>query len=247
MHLNNDAAESALNPDRRARRPRSQGTRWTRRPSAQTRRLPRSPGSGNLLYCRNITNAGASARKDREQGKKYEYFVLTRDDRERRAQEVTGDYLTSAPRGQSEQRTAWPSHFSFNTEGGSRFYDLTTATSPPAESGFKRQLAIVLDGQMRSAPTLQRAISQQRPDHRRLHAGGDRQTWCASSAPAPCRPRSSRNRQREHDGRHARRGHHQIRRHCRRRRLRRPCWSSCSSTTASPASWPASPCWPTCC
>ncbi len=49
-------------------------------------------------------------------------------------------------------------HFAFNSEGANRFYELTNLNRPAKEGGFERQLAIVLDGQIRAAPGLRNAI-----------------------------------------------------------------------------------------
>ena len=48
--------------------------------------------------------------------------------------------------------------FRFSAEGGNRFYELTNRNRPASKDGFKRHLAIVLDGQIRSAPVLNQAI-----------------------------------------------------------------------------------------
>ena len=72
--------------------------------------------------------------------------------------------------------------------------DQRATSRPGRETASSAQLAIILDGQVRSAPSLNRPSRSQRPDQRRLHAEGRSKTWCASSAPAPCRPRSSRSR-----------------------------------------------------
>ena len=50
-------------------------------------------------------------------GKKFEYFVLTRDPQEHK--EITGDFLTSVSEGQAEGKRA--ANFSFNSEGANRF------------------------------------------------------------------------------------------------------------------------------
>src|SRR5262249_3614476 len=69
----------------------------------------------------------------------------------------TGDYLSSARQGYDE-RGRLSVDFVFNTEGGERFYQLTSRNKPSAQGGFKRHLAIVLDGQVRSAPVLESPI-----------------------------------------------------------------------------------------
>ena len=117
-----------------------------------------------LLYRRKIEGTGPQriTPRDREMGKEYEVFVLTRETPH--GQEVTGDYLTSVSEGTSQdgKRAA---HFTFNSEGSQRFLDLTTLNRPTGvnpnvpNSGFYRLLAIVLDNQVRSAPRLNQPIS----------------------------------------------------------------------------------------
>jgi SecD/SecF fusion protein len=119
------------------------------------------PGQGQtLMYCRTIPNPERISPRDREQGKKVEFFVLTRESEP--GTEVTGDFLTSASEGISEGKRAV--NFSFNSEGASRFQELTTENQPTgsdANTSFKRLLAVILDGQIRSAPTLNAIISSQ--------------------------------------------------------------------------------------
>jgi SecD/SecF fusion protein len=113
-----------------------------------------------ILYCRTIPNPERISPRDREQGKKVEFFVLTRESEP--GTEVTGDFLTSASESMSEGKRAVS--FTFNSEGASRFQELTTANQPTGadkNTAFKRQLAVVLDGQVRSAPTLNDIITSQ--------------------------------------------------------------------------------------
>ncbi len=115
-----------------------------------------------LLYRRKIEGSGPTriAPRDREMGKEYEVFVLTRETEP--GKEVTGDFLTSATEGASEGKRAV--NFSFNSEGANRFLELTTLNRPSdvdsanPNSGYYRDLAVVLDGQVRSAPRLNSAI-----------------------------------------------------------------------------------------
>ncbi len=78
---------------------------------------------------------------------------------ESKGKEITGDYLSRVASG-ANQRGEPAVHFGFKSEGGNLFYDLTSLNRPTSksEASFKRQLAIVLDGQIRSAPTLNQAI-----------------------------------------------------------------------------------------
>jgi SecD/SecF fusion protein len=114
-------------------------------------------GGTILLYSRDIPNPERLSPKDRELGKKYEYFILTRDPEPGKA--ITGDYLSrvvSAP----SQRGEPAVHFNFKSDGANLFYELTSLNRPAGQSegGFKRHLAIVLDKQIKSAPSLNSAI-----------------------------------------------------------------------------------------
>ena len=70
--------------------------------------------------------------------------------------EVTGEFLRRAGTGMAENGSACV-NFSFDSEGAMRFFRLTDQNKPAAD-GFKRQLAIVLDGKVHSAPNLNSAI-----------------------------------------------------------------------------------------
>ncbi len=125
------------------------------------------PGYPNLLfYCRTIPNMDRVAPRDREQNKKVEYFVLTRgpqlevtriagQDR-LMPREITGDYLSSVVPGRSSRGNKLAVHFRLRSEGASLFGEVTNLNKPTGN--FLRHLAIVLDGQVRSAPVLQSAI-----------------------------------------------------------------------------------------
>ncbi len=69
---------------------------------------------------------------------------------------VTGDFLRRASTGMAEDASACV-NFSFDTEGAMRFFRLTDRNKPTSD-GRKRQLAIILDGQVHSAPNLKGAI-----------------------------------------------------------------------------------------
>lgn len=69
---------------------------------------------------------------------------------------VTGDFLRRASTGMAEDASACV-NFSFDTEGAMRFFRLTDRNKPTTD-GRKRQLAIILDGQVHSAPNLNGAI-----------------------------------------------------------------------------------------
>ncbi|MSR32570.1 MAG: protein translocase subunit SecD [Gemmataceae bacterium] len=110
---------------------------------------------GCLVYSRTIPNPDRLMPKDRESEKKFEYFLLTRSTPSNR--EITGDFLTSARRGM-DNKGDLTVDFRFNADGGNRFYELTNRNRPASREGFKRHLAIILDGQIRSAPVLNQAI-----------------------------------------------------------------------------------------
>jgi SecD/SecF fusion protein len=118
---------------------------------------PAATGGQTLLYSRTIPNPERILPRDSENGKKVEYFVLTRETPP--GKEVTGDFLTSAGEGVAEAKRAV--NFSFDSEGAARFMDLTTLNQPagPKDTDFHRQLAVVLDNQVRSAPNLNAVIS----------------------------------------------------------------------------------------
>ena len=115
-----------------------------------------APGTNScLIYSRSIPNPERLMPKDRESEKKYEYFLLTRNTEA--GKEITGDLLSSARRGM-DSKGDLTVDFRFSAEGGNRFYELTNRNRPASKDGFKRHLAIVLDGQIRSAPVLNQAI-----------------------------------------------------------------------------------------
>ncbi len=119
-----------------------------------------------LIYSREISNPDRVPLRDRELGKKIEYFVLTREPEEvvdpvtgqKHKEAITGDYLVSARPGYSGKGAGLAVDFRFNSEGGNLFYKLTSENAASSEGGFKRHLAIILDGQIRSAPTVNGAI-----------------------------------------------------------------------------------------
>jgi len=123
------------------------------------------PPGGNqfLLYSRTISDPNNPARltpKDRDLGKKYEYFILTR--RPEPGKEINGGYLAQARSG-ADERGQPAVHFTFDTEGGNLFGELTSLNRPASTSdlGFKRQLAIILDSQIQSAPVINAVIHSQ--------------------------------------------------------------------------------------
>jgi SecD/SecF fusion protein len=122
-------------------------------------------GNNLLLYSRECVNEKISL--DERKKKEFEYFVLTRDPEEETVpgsdkkivKKITGDSL-SANVGPDAKNN--PSvHFRFDTAGGNLFYDITSKNIPTGGSDagkFKRHLAIILDGMIISAPTINAAI-----------------------------------------------------------------------------------------
>ncbi|MBX3411354.1 MAG: protein translocase subunit SecD [Pirellulales bacterium] len=75
-------------------------------------------------------------------------------------QNVNGGYLRSAI-ADNDAQTGRPSvGFLFDARGADLFYRLTSENSPDAVSGFKRRLAIILDGTIYSAPTIDSPIAE---------------------------------------------------------------------------------------
>jgi SecD/SecF fusion protein len=151
LHLNNAAAKG------------STATLWSMISAARDKEgvhFPPPGGNQFLLYSRTIRTANRLPPKDRELGKEYEYFILTRLPEPGKA--ITGDYLALARPG-ADPRGEPAVHFTFNSDGGNLFGELTTLNRPASktEVGFKRQLAIILDSQIQSAPTINDVIHTQ--------------------------------------------------------------------------------------
>ncbi len=121
---------------------------------------PPPGGNQTLLYSRTITNPDRLTVKDRDLGKKYEYFILSR--RPEPGKEINGGYLAQARPG-ADERGQPAVHFTFDTEGGNLFGELTSLNRPASQGdlGLKRQLAIILDGQIQSAPVINAVIHSQ--------------------------------------------------------------------------------------
>jgi SecD/SecF fusion protein len=128
--------------------------------------MPHSEGTSTaLLYSRPCQDVKLPEKERKE--KKYEYFLLTRDPErvqvagqdKPEVKEVTGSYLTAAKPSHDEKGN-WEVAFGFNSAGGNLFYELTSSNSPTGPKGtqFFRHLAIVLDGQIVTAPSLHSAI-----------------------------------------------------------------------------------------
>jgi SecD/SecF fusion protein len=72
---------------------------------------------------------------------------------------VTGDYITSATKGMDD-RGGPAVHFAFNREGARRFQQLTGRNKPnPATPNVYRDLGIILDKILRTAPRIETTIS----------------------------------------------------------------------------------------
>jgi preprotein translocase subunit SecD len=88
------------------------------------------------------------------------FFVLVREPNA--GEEVTGDFLRDARVvKQPKQGPRIAIDFTFNTEGGNRFFELTNQNQPTgtlSDTPFHRSLAIVLDGKVITAPTLRTPI-----------------------------------------------------------------------------------------
>jgi SecD/SecF fusion protein len=130
-------------------------SRWDRVAAAREKgeAILMEEAGGALLYSRTIPNPERLNPKDRELGKKYEYYILVREPE--KGMEITGDYLASATSGVN-QRGEPAVHFRLKPEGATRFHELTLLNK---KSNIYRHLAIVLDAQIRSAPRLNEPIS----------------------------------------------------------------------------------------
>ena len=71
---------------------------------------------------------------------------------------VTGEFLSRASRSRDE-RGGPAVGFSFTVAGSNRFARLTGRNLPDTVGDFKRRLAVVLDGELRSAPSINSVIS----------------------------------------------------------------------------------------
>jgi SecD/SecF fusion protein len=120
----------------------------------------------NFIYSRPCTNQNLPEEVRKE--KKYEYFYLVRNPEKDedgsvvekgKLRNVDGDMLSGARRDQDKYGKLCV-NFTFGDEGARRFRDLTRRNSPSERGGtqFERQLAIVLDGEIMSAPSLQSEI-----------------------------------------------------------------------------------------
>ncbi|HTU88975.1 MAG TPA: protein translocase subunit SecF [Gemmataceae bacterium] len=133
---------------------------WKKVAEARDKEAVRYPFAGSssqlLLYSRTIRTTSRLSPKEQELGKKYEYFILTRNSEP--GKQITGDYLAQVVGG-SNERGEPAVHFAFNSDGANLFYEVTNLNKPSrSEGSFERKLAILLDGQIRAAPGLRNAI-----------------------------------------------------------------------------------------
>jgi SecD/SecF fusion protein len=131
--------------------------------------IPTDPGPGSsrllqgaLFYGREVKDRNLPEAEKRK--KQFEYFVLARNPEYdlatgKQAPAVGGDYLKGARAGTEGGRPSVS--FWFNDEGGRLFGDLTGKNVPSGgeEEQVKRHLAIVLDGLVMSAPTINSRIT----------------------------------------------------------------------------------------
>lgn len=99
-----------------------------------------------------VTEGGRVVTRMNEEGYK-EFLVIFAPEKDR----VTGQYLTSAYQTNSDDGSMAVG-FRFNARGGKLFGDLTSS-NPPLGDGFARRLAVLLDGHVESAPSIQATIT----------------------------------------------------------------------------------------
>jgi SecD/SecF fusion protein len=167
----------ALNLDNAARADSARNTAWhfasTNRNKATT--LPEVAGSsertllqGALFYSRECKDRNLP--EEERRAKQFEYFVLTRDpefestESEVRTPKIDGSYLVSAY-GSPGADLRPAVHFTFNARGGELFGNITRKNvsegTGPEGTQKRRHLAIILDGLVMSAPTINSEIRTQ--------------------------------------------------------------------------------------
>jgi len=122
---------------------------------------------GALFYTRECKDTNLPEEERRQ--KEFEYFVLTRDPEidpddptnKKRLPKIDGSYLVSAVSSPGQDfRPAV--HFVFNNAGGDLFGDITRKNVPSGAGAeadqIRRHLAIILDGLVMSAPTINSEI-----------------------------------------------------------------------------------------
>ena len=170
-----------LNLDNAARNDSTRNTAWYLMKNARDKEAiplpdPTSAGAGRhllqgaLFYSRECVDRNLP--EDERRNKEIEYFVLTRDPEfdqavggeasEIRTPKIDGSYLTNAYGGPGSDLRPTV-FFSFNTAGGELFGSITRknvseTTGGPDNTKPRRHLAIILDGLIMSAPTIQSEI-----------------------------------------------------------------------------------------
>lgn len=163
----------ALNLDNAAKNDSDRNYVWFQAQAAKNKttylrdRAGRNMLQGALFFTRDCTDLNLPEEERRK--KQYEYFVLTRDPEfdpedltnKKRVPKIDGSYLVSAVSGPaSDMRPAV--HFVFNSTGGHLFGDITRKNVPSGagaeENQIRRHLAIILDGLVMSAPTINSEI-----------------------------------------------------------------------------------------
>jgi SecD/SecF fusion protein len=109
------------------------------------------PAGMNLIYSRPYT---AVVQPEDERDKAIEYFYLVRTSD---AVKVDGKEVTLVAEEGTDAQSNPSVDFSFNATGGSRFWEVTKRNEPDT-AGFQRQLAVILDNKIMSAPSLRSAI-----------------------------------------------------------------------------------------
>jgi SecD/SecF fusion protein len=119
---------------------------------------------GALFYSRECKDRNLPEEERRK--KKFEYFVLTRNPEYvdgKQTPKIDGSYLVSAVSQMGNDARPVVA-FTFNTTGGNLFGTLTRKNVPSGagaeENQFRRHLAIILDGMIESAPTVNSEIRQ---------------------------------------------------------------------------------------
>jgi SecD/SecF fusion protein len=120
---------------------------------------------GALFYSRECQDRNMPEEERRR--KKYEYFVLTRNPEidpstGKETPKIDGSYLVSASN-QADNSGRPAVSFTFNATGGGLFREVTRKNIPSGDESntqVKRHLAIILDGLVMSAPTINSEIHQ---------------------------------------------------------------------------------------
>jgi len=169
----------ALNLDNAARTDPVRSTIWARAKTltrGKAAQIPDSSGGtterfllqGSLFYSRECKDRNLP--EDERRKKEVEYFILTRDPEfesltsDIRTPKIDGSFLVNAygAPGQDLRPTV---HFSFNTAGGELFGNITrknvSDSAGPEGTQKRRHLAIILDGLVMSAPTINSEIRTQ--------------------------------------------------------------------------------------